>query len=342
MKAIKFITAIILSIFFVGCDNPQDYKDVFLSTPSLQSATTDKMVVIEPLETPYAIVIHGGAGSISPEKYSEEKEKRYLNALDTALQIGEQSLKEGKAALDVVQDVIIYLEGNPLFNSGKGAVLTSKGEAELDASIMDGKSLNAGAVAGVRTIKNPILGARAVMDSSVHVMLSGEGADVFAKEAGLEIVENKYFITEKRRKNFEKKVDKQGTVGCVVLDTYGNLAAGTSTGGTSGKSWGRIGDSPVIGAGTYANNNTAAISCTGHGEYFIRRAVAHDVHARMMYGNKSLKEACDAALKSVDDLGGTGGLIAVDKDGNVAVPFNTKGMFRAYKTKDQRVVAMYK
>ncbi len=336
MKHLNF-TLLLGTILLFGCNSNGTGSD------NEHKDTTSHMreTVIEPASASPAIVIHGGAGSMEKEKFSEERAQTYQNALDTALRIGEKALEEGKEALEVVQSVLVYLENNPLFNSGKGAVLTAKGEAELDASLMDGKSLNCGAVAGVKTIKNPILAARYVMDSSAHVMLAGQGAEVFAREGGLEIVDNSYFITEKRKKRFEK-IDKQGTVGCVVLDKNGNLAAGTSTGGMSNKKWGRIGDSPIIGAGTYADNFTCAVSCTGHGEYFIRKAVAHDVHARMKYGGQSLEEAAKGTLLEVEELGGTGGLIAVDAKGNIAMPFNTSGMFRAYSNKEGRGIKMFK
>jgi beta-aspartyl-peptidase (threonine type) len=330
---------LICAFFLTSCGNGAAEVENSTRSMSIKSEGTKEKLMDE---KHYAIVIHGGAGSIKPDKFTEEKEDTYTKALDTALQIGEKGLENGKAALDVVLDVITYLEDNPLFNSGKGAVLTAEGEAELDASLMDGSTLNAGAVAGVRTIKNPILGAKLVMDETPHVMLASEGADVFAKNAGLEIVGNSYFITDKRRAKYEEKLDKHGTVGCVVLDREGNLAAGTSTGGMSNKKWGRIGDSPIIGAGTYADNRTCAVSCTGHGEYFIRKSAAHDIHAQILHADKSLEVACDETLESIKELGGSGGLIAVDKNGNVALPFNTNGMFRAYKTKDERVIAMFK
>jgi beta-aspartyl-peptidase (threonine type) len=231
------------------------------------------------------------------------------------------------------------MEDSPLFNAGKGAVLTEKGEAELDASIMDGATLMAGAVAGVKHVKNPIMLARLIMEKSPHVMMIGEGAEEFGKENGIEMVDPGYFITKERweqyqkmlkRQEEKKKAEKHGTVGAVALDKNGNLAAGTSTGGMMMKKFGRVGDSPIIGAGTYANNNTCAVSSTGYGEYFIRLGVAKDISAMMEYKNYSLKKAADEVLAKVGKLGGDGGVIAIDKDGNTAMPFNTDGMYRGY------------
>lgn len=278
----------------------------------------------------YAIVIHGGAGNITSANLKNPK--TYSDALDSALNIGSEVLRKGGSSIDAVEQVIRYFEGNPLFNAGKGAVLTENGKAELDASIMDGKSLLAGAVAGVTTIKNPISAARCVMEKTPHVLLIGEGAASFAIEQKLELVPNEYFITPESKERLEKakSLDKHGTVGCVALDINGNLAAGTSTGGMMLKKYGRIGDSPIIGAGTYANNQTCAVSCTGHGEYFIRNAVAFHVHALMLYKKLTLKQSLQFVVDSVlTPQNGTGGLIAVDKNGNIAWYFNTPGMFRA-------------
>ncbi len=289
----------------------------------------------------YVIVIHGGAGNIEKKNFPEELEKKYKDKLQEALKVGEKLLENGKSAVEVVEKVIKVMEDSPLFNAGKGAVLNSKGTCELDASIMDGKTMNAGAVAGVSDIKNPIRAAKLVMMLSPHVMLSGSGASEFAKNNKIEIVNNKYFITDKNLKRWkkikekEKKISKHGTVGCVVLDKQGNLAAGTSTGGMTNKKFGRIGDSPIIGAGTYANNKTCAVSCTGHGEYFIRYAVAHDISALMEYKNISIEKAAEYVVKDkLVKAGGSGGIIAVDKDGNLSMTFNTKGMFRAYLKSD--------
>lgn len=278
----------------------------------------------------FALVIHGGAGTILPQNLKNAED--YHKALDSALNIGYFVLKSGGTSLDAVEKVIRYLEDNPLFNAGKGAVMSDDGQVELDASMMDGKTLLAGAVAGVRDIKNPITAARRVMEKTSHIMLAGDGASAFAKQEGLEIVPNEYFMVKSMKERYEKMKteDKHGTVGCVALDTYGNLAAGTSTGGMMMKKYGRIGDSPIIGAGTYANNKTCAVSCTGHGEYFIRNAVAFHVNALMLYKKMDLKSALKFIVDSVlTPQGGTGGLIAVDNKGNTCWYFNTKGMFRA-------------
>jgi len=278
----------------------------------------------------YAIVVHGGAGNITPTNLKNQK--IYANALDSALNIGASVLKKGGSSVDAVEQVICYFENSPLFNAGRGAVLTKEGKVELDASIMDGKTGLAGAVAGVTDIKNPILAARKVMEKTPHVMLMGNGASIFAKEQQLEIVPNEYFITPESKERYEKAktMDKHGTVGCVALDMSGNLAAATSTGGMMLKKFGRVGDSPIIGAGTYANNQTCAVSCTGHGEYFIRNAVAFHVHALMLYKKLTLLQSLQYVVDSVlTPQGGTGGIIALDRKGTWAWYFNTPGMFRA-------------
>nr|WP_319999651.1 isoaspartyl peptidase/L-asparaginase [uncultured Draconibacterium sp.] len=300
----------------------------------------------------YAIVIHGGAGVMSKDKMDEESGANYKARLNEALVLGDQMLKEGAKATDVVVKVINVMENSPLFNAGKGAVFTHDGVNELDASIMEGKTLNAGAVAGVRDIKNPINAAHEVMENSEHVMLSGKGASEFAKQQGLEIVPNKYFYTKRRyqslqsllkRKRERTQNDNTGTVGCAVLDTHGNLCAGTSTGGMTNKKYGRIGDSPIIGAGTYANNKTCAVSCTGHGEYYIRLGFARDISAMMEYQNLSVTEACKKEIDKLSELEGTGGVIAVDADGNIAMEFNTSGMFRGYiKSSGEKEIAIFK
>nr|WP_320021654.1 isoaspartyl peptidase/L-asparaginase [uncultured Draconibacterium sp.] len=300
----------------------------------------------------YAIVIHGGAGVMSKDKMDEESAANYKARLNEALVLGDQMLKEGAKATDVVVKVINVMENSPLFNAGKGAVFTHDGVNELDASIMEGKTLNAGAVAGVRDIKNPINAAREVMENSEHVMLSGKGASEFAKQQGLEIVPNKYFYTERRYQSLQSLLkrerertqnDNTGTVGCAVLDTHGNLCAGTSTGGMTNKKYGRIGDSPIIGAGTYANNKTCAVSCTGHGEYYIRLGFARDISAMMEYQNLSVTEACKKEIDKLSELEGTGGVIAVDADGNIAMEFNTSGMFRGYiKSSGEKEIAIFK
>jgi len=287
----------------------------------------------------YALAIHGGAGAIQRLQEDPGKAEVYYQSLDSALQIGYKLLEAGAEGPQVVLAVVNYLEDNPLFNAGKGATVSEEGIFELDASIMLGKDLSAGAVAGVRTVRNPINAAYAVMTETPHVILSGDGADRFAAEKGLTIVDNLYFATPKTMEWVEqvkKESKKNGTVGCVVLDKQGNLTAGTSTGGMFRKKWGRIGDSPVIGAGTYADNNSCAVSCTGHGEYFIRHVVAFNVCARYKHLNESVAEASNYVIhKELNADAGTGGLIAVDKQGNIAMPFNSPGMFRGYLYKEK-------
>lgn len=285
----------------------------------------------------YVLVIHGGAGNIFVDKMAPAQSAEYHAKLTEALQAGEKILAAGGNSLDAVIASILVLEDSPLFNAGKGAVYNAEGKHELDASIMDGKSMKAGAVAGTTSIRNPVLAARLVMDSSSHVMLSGQGADLFASLHGLEMVDNTYFDSEKGKKEYLRIKDKlekegrKGTVGAVALDRQGNLAAATSTGGMTFKQYGRIGDSPIIGAGTYANNESCAVSCTGHGEYFIRNSVAYDVSARMLYLKETVEEATDYIInRKLKDQGATGGLIAIDKSGNIAMPFNTPGMFRGF------------
>ncbi len=292
----------------------------------------------------WAIAIHGGAGTILKANMTPEKEEAYRQALSEALAIGEKILEEGGSALDAVEQTIVYLEDSPLFNAGKGAVFTNAGTNELDASFMDGKTRNAGAVGGVTIVKNPIRAARLVMEQSPHVMLVGKGAEDFAVHHGLDTVPNEYFRTERRWRALQRIKEEEaktgmyetaldhkfGTVGCVALDQQGNLAAGTSTGGMTNKRWGRIGDSPIIGAGCYADNNTCAVSSTGHGEFFIRYVVAYDIAARMEYLGEDLQTAADHVINSkLKAAGGSGGVIAVDRNGNVAMPFNTEGMYRA-------------
>jgi beta-aspartyl-peptidase (threonine type) len=285
----------------------------------------------------WAIVIHGGAGGMTKESLTPELDKEYRASLQVALTAGKKILSEGGSALDAVEQTIRTMEDNPLFNAGKGAVFTHEGRNELDAAIMDGSNLGAGAVAGVTDIKNPISAARKVMINSPHVMLSGAGASQFAKEQGLEIVAPSYFYTNKRFNELQEllKKEKFGTVGCCALDKNGNLAAGTSTGGMANKRYNRIGDSPIIGAGTYANNSTCAVSGTGHGEYFIRWTVAHDISALMEYKGLNLKEASELVVNDkLVKAGGSGGVICVDKSGNISMPFNSSGMFRGFATAD--------
>lgn len=294
------------------------------------------------------LVLHGGAGTILKANMSPELEKAYREKLEEALQKGYALLESGASALDAVEQSIHILEDSPLFNAGKGAVLNHLGNQEMDASIMDGRNLNAGAVAGVSSIRNPISAARLVMEKSKHVMLSGKGAEEFCKQQNLQFEQPSYFKTEKRIQQLKRAKDREktskdqgyrpleehekfGTVGVVALDKNGNLAAGTSTGGMTNKRFGRIGDSPIIAAGTYANNQTCAVSCTGHGEYFIRNVVAYDLSAMMEYKNYSLKKASNKIIhQKLKKMNASGGLIALDKKGNIAMPFNTAGMYRGY------------
>ncbi len=301
----------------------------------------------------YGLAIHGGAGTILKKNLTPERETEYIQKLNEALEAGYKVLEDGGSSLDAVIAAINIMEDSPLFNAGKGAVLTEKGIAELDASIMNGKDLSAGAVAGVRHIKNPINLARLVMEKSPHVMMIGAGAEEFGNQFGIETVDSSYFITEERWKHYLKlkneqrdklEKEKHGTVGCVALDKNGNLAAGTSTGGMMMKKFGRVGDSPIIGAGTYANNETCAVSATGWGEYFIRLGIARDVSALMEYKGLSLYDASqEVVMKKLPALGGDGGIIAIDKNGNIAMPFNTEGMYRGFKLNDKpTVIKIYK
>jgi len=319
-------------------------------------------------EQKYIMVIHGGAGTLTRKNMSVEKEAAYRAALTLALQTGYKTLKAGKTSLDAVEATIHVMEDSPLFNAGKGAVFTHDGKNEMDAAIMEGKTMMAGAVAGVTTIKNPISAARAVMEKSEHVMMVGQGAETFAKQAGITIVDPKYFYTKERWDGLQQAIKedstkavldhgskksmnlgtvnhdfKFGTVGAVALDQAGNLAAGTSTGGMTNKKYGRVGDAPIIGAGTYANNATAGISCTGWGEFYIRNVVAHDISAMMEYKNMSVASAAAAAIEKVGKMGGDGGLIALDAKGHVAMPFNTEGMYRGTVTEDGEIeILIYK
>ncbi len=311
-----------------------------------QSAPKASIAGALPSSYDYALVLHGGAGNMNFKNVPKENQERFKHSLDSALQLGLDVLKEGGASIDAVETVIRCLEDNPLFNAGKGAVFTSEGKNELDASIMTGWDLNAGAVAGVTNIRNPITAARAVMEKSEHVMLAGHGAEFFAAQKGLEIVDPSYFFTQKRFESFQKAqgMEKHGTVGCVALDKEGNLCAGTSTGGMTNKKYGRIGDAPVIGAGTYANNATCGVSATGHGEFFIRWAVAHDISALMEYKGYDVETAArEVVEKKLVEVGGSGGVICLDKFGRVAMVTNTSGMFRAYGNSDgDREVAIFK
>jgi beta-aspartyl-peptidase (threonine type) len=300
----------------------------------------------------YALVIHGGAGVMDKDKMSTEVQNEYIAVLDQALRIGDSVLANGGTYLDAIEKTIVILEDSPLFNAGKGAVFTHEGLVELDASVMEGKTLKAGAIAGVRDIKNPIRVARTVMEKSEHVLLTGTGASQFAKEQGFQPVENSYFYTDKRLKSLQELLkkereattnDKHGTVGCVALDSYGNIAAGTSTGGMMNKKYGRVGDSPIIGAGTYANNETGAFSCTGHGEYYIRLGFSRDISALMEYKKLSLQQACQEEIRKLTEMGGTGGVIGIDRKGNISMEFNTSGMFRGFiKSNGEKGVDIFK
>ena len=347
----NFFIAIVTFAFLLSCTSESTKKEA-LNTKKVND---------------FAIIIHGGAGTILKKNLSDEKEAAYKAKLKEAITVGHTILKNGGTSQEAVVKTIQVMEESPLFNAGKGAVFTHEETNELDASFMDGKTLNAGAVAGVTNVKSPIELAVKIMTDSDHVMLSGKGASIFAKEKGLEIVDPSYFFTDrrfeslKRIKNKNKteldhddkkaafydadiKNAKFGTVGCVALDKNGNIAAGTSTGGMTNKRWGRIGDAPIIGSGTYANNLTCGVSSTGWGEYFIRSQVAYDISAQMEYQQKSLKEATSNVIQDkLTKLGGTGGVVALDKNGNMSFEFNTAGMYRAsMDEKGNLVVKIYK
>lgn len=314
-----------------------------------------------------ALAIHGGAGTIKRENMSAEREAAYRAKLEEALKAGYAILEEGGTSLDAVVEAIQVMEESPLFNAGKGAVFTNEGKNELDAAIMDGATRNAGTVAGITNIKSPVAAARAVMEASPHVMMIGKGAEQFAEEQGLEMVDPSYFYTERRYNQLKRIIDtekqqldhdgdaqkdsrqgslldrkfpdrKFGTVGAVALDQDGNLAAATSTGGMTNKRYGRVGDVPIIGAGTYASNESCAVSATGHGEYFIRSVVAYDIAALMKYKDLSLQQAADEVVEDkLVEFGGGGGIISVDAQGNIAMPFNTSGMYRASMDTDGKM-----
>ena len=300
------------------------------------------------------LAVHGGAGTILPSSMTDEKEKSYTSALEAGLRAGYSLLEKGFSSLDAVAAAVVILEDCPLFNAGKGSVFTHDGTHEMDALIMDGRTLKAGAVAGVQNIKNPVVLARSVMDHSEFVFLSGKGAEDFAALMKIPREEADYFFNQFRydqlmesRMTGSVQLDhndkKFGTVGAVAIDCNGNLAAATSTGGMTNKRYNRIGDTPVVGSGTYANNKTCAISCTGHGEYFLRAVVAYDISCLMEYKGLSLREACDVVVyKKLIDMGGEGGLIAIDLHGNCALPFNSEGMYRGYKSDNEEVVKIYK
>ena len=334
------IIALLIAICLFGCQQKKGYQN---------------------MEDKFTLVIHGGAGTILKKNMTPEREQAYKEILQESLLIGYAILKDGGSSIDAVEAAVKVMEDSPIFNAGKGAVFTHDGKNEMDASIMDGKTLNAGAVSSVTCIKNPIQLARTVMEKSPHVMLTGDGAEQFAKENGFEFVDSSYFHTDFRWNQLEKvresdlsQLDhsenigednsiyeeiqnekKFGTVGAVALDKHGNLAAATSTGGMTNKQFGRVGDSPIIGSGTYANNNTCAVSCTGHGEYFMRGVVAYDISALMEYNDKPIEAAAnEVIMKKQVELGGEGGIIAVDKDGNIALTFNSAGMYRGFVKAD--------
>lgn len=305
----------------------------------------------------YALAIHGGAGTIAPEELDKLGKDKYMGALEEALMTGYVLLEQGRPAQDAVLAAVTYLEDCPLFNAGRGSVFNHEGKHEMDASIMLGRDLSAGAVAGVSNIKNPILLANKVRTHTEHVMLVGEGAERLARETGVGFMPDDYFYDAYRYEQYQQalKEDKArldhtswgdrkwSTVGAVALDLHGHLAAATSTGGLTNKKYGRVGDTPIIGAGTYANNATCAVSCTGHGEYFMKQVAAHSVHTLMLYANHGLKDAAErVVMRDLVDMDGEGGLIAVDIEGNIAMPFNSKGMYRAFqKSNGERWIGIY-
>jgi len=337
---------------------------LFLNSLAITSARTTP----KPDKKKMILVIHGGAGTILRKNMTAEQEKAYQDILNKALQTGYKILQNGGSSLDAVEATIRVLEDSPLFNAGKGSVFTHEGKNEMDAAIMDGNTRKAGAVAGVSVIKNPISTARKVMENSEHVMLIGRGAEQFAREQGMEIVDPAYFYSENRYQQLQKAIEedkikldhsqnkgflnkptpgddkKFGTVGAVALDQYGNLAAATSTGGMTNKRWNRVGDAPIIGAGTYASNQTCAVSATGHGEYFIRSVVAYDISALMEYKGYSVKKAAEeVVMNKLVERSGEGGVIALDRNGNFAMPFNSEGMYRGYiKADGKSEVLIYK
>ncbi|APG59054.1 isoaspartyl peptidase/L-asparaginase family protein [Christiangramia salexigens] len=304
-----------------------------------------------------SIAIHGGAGTLLKGEMTKEKEQAYRTVLRQALESGYEILEKKGSSLDAVEQAVVIMEDSPLFNAGKGSVFTASGKHEMDAAIMEGKNLNAGAVSLITGIKNPIVLARTVLEKSDHILLAGQGAMDFARLHGFDFKKPEYFYDEYRHEQWNKikgtenfqldhtssKDDKFGTVGAVACDRNGNLAAATSTGGMTNKNWGRIGDTPIIGVGNYANNNTCAVSCTGSGEFFMKAVVAYDVSCLMEYKNLNLKEATrEVIFKRLPKIKGDGGLIAVDSRGNISMPFNTEGMYRGMKTsKTETMVAIY-
>lgn len=349
-KYLSIFSVVITTLFFSACSS---------SHPKESSTSNEKVesTNIQTESTGPVLVIHGGAGYMKRENYSDQQVQLYKMALKNALESAYSILESGGSSAEAVVKAIQILESDSLFNAGIGAVLTHERTVSLDASFMDGKTGEAGAVSGISKVKSPIELAQKIMNSSNHVMLSGTGAEKFATQEELEIVTPSYFITQTRMNQIntileqERKelstenanIDpylqtiKMGTVGAVALDKDGNLASGTSTGGMTNKKHGRIGDSPIIGAGTFADNATCAVSATGHGEFFIRNVVAYDVAARMKYKKSTLKEAAQASIDHLTTINGDGGIIALDKQGNIAMPFNTSGMFRAYAKPNEEV-----
>ena len=343
MKQLYFLCLVLISCL-LSCES----KDKDISKYSEEKKILEK--------EDYAMVIHGGAGTILKKNMTEDQYDDYYNALDTALMIGKRILEGGGTSLEAIEKTIHYMEDSPLFNSGRGAVFTHDGKNELDASVMLGNGKKAGAIGGVTNVKHPISGAIAVMEKSDHVMMVGKGAETFCEKNGLEIVDPSYFWTERRWNSLQERIEREkdtgalydnpdykyGTVGAVALDKNGDIAAGTSTGGMTNKRFNRIGDSPIIGAGTYADNNTCGVSCTGHGEFFIRYAVAYDVSARMEYKGESVSEAAEYVInQKLVEAKGSGGLIALDAFGNISMPFNTPGMYRGYVKPDEKYIDMY-
>ena len=336
----KVLLPLLCFLLLLSCKNPNKHNAEDFKVDEIAGSKEDV----------FGIVIHGGAGTILKENMSDSLEAAYKEKLKEAISIGHEILKNGGTSLEAVTKTINVLDDSPLFNAGKGSVFTHDATNELDASIMDGATLNAGAVAGVKHIKNPIDLAKDVMQKSEHVMLYGAGAEEFAQSLGYKMMDTTYFYTKSRYESLQRILEKEkpintekisfqdpyiknskfGTVGCAALDKHGNLASGTSTGGMTNKRWNRIGDAPIIGAGTYANNATCAVSSTGWGEFFIRSVVAYDISALMEYKGMSLQAAAKEVIhKKVPALGGDGGIVAIDKDGNVAMEFNTAGMYRA-------------
>jgi L-asparaginase / beta-aspartyl-peptidase len=330
---LKPLTALAATVLMIGaCATPVSVSEPVPAVPE------------------WHLAIHGGAGVILRESLSAEQEAEYVAALNMAMEAGAAVLREGGSAVDAVQAAVLPMENSPLFNAGYGAVFAANGTHELDASIMDGRDRNAGSVAGVMHVKNPILAARAVMDKSEHVMFAGSGADAFAESQGLDMVDNTYFDTERRRKSLESVLEKRartaaerhGTVGAVAMDSQGNLAAATTTGGMTAKAPGRVGDAPLVGAATYAENGVCAVSATGHGEYFIRVGVAKTICDRVKFLGESVGQAALVALNEVASLGGDGGVIVIDGLGNVDFVFNSAGMYRGEISADGATTAIFR